>query len=112
MLAAGRLNRRITIRRATQAQDDKGGYIESWMTVASVWAEVLGIDGREAVIAQALQGVSYFKITVRWRPGIQASDQILLDDGRTLNIRSVADPTGRRVMLVLLADTASVQSED
>ena len=109
MLSPGRLRDRIDIRRATLTKKPKGGgYDRSWSTLDTVWAEVIGVNGREAVIAQALQGVSAYRITIRYREDVTDADQIV-HRGRELNIRSVSDPDGTREQLLILADTGSVQ---
>lgn len=108
MLSPGRLRNRVTIRRLTTARVSGGGRSESWADVATIWAEVIGISGREAVIAEALQGVSFYKITIRWRPDITDADQLRYG-AIDLNIRSASDPDGYREELLILADTGSAQ---
>ncbi len=107
---SARLGRsRISIRRATLTSDGSGGQLAGWTPIATgIPAEVLSLNGREALIAGALQGVSSFSITIRWRDGVQVDDQVRLGDGRELNIRSAEDPDARRERLVILADTGSV----
>ena len=107
-LNAGDLNRRVTIRRATTVSDGHGGQVKTWTDIATVWAEAWSQNGREAVIAGALQGVSAWRFRVRWRGDVQAKDQLRYD-GRDLNIRTVEDPDGRRVQLMIFADTASAE---
>ena len=110
-LEAGRLNRRINVTRPQDMPDGHGGFITTWQPVATIWAEVISQNGREAVLSQALQGVSSYRITVRYRPDLAISPKYQIDlDGKTLNVRSVADPDGRRVALVIFADTEAVQA--
>jgi SPP1 family predicted phage head-tail adaptor len=111
MMAAGHLRQRIIIRRAEQVQNVKGGYDSAWLTLGTPKAHVEGLDGRETLLAQALQGVATFRITIRWRGDILASDQIVLPDGRELNVRSATAPYGRQRWLTILADSESVVSE-
>ena len=111
-LRAGQLRHRITIRRAQQIQNSKGGYDSSWLTVASPKARLEGLDGRESTLANTLQGISAWRITIRWRSGILQSDQILLADGTELNVASATDPDGKRERLIILADTGSVRREE
>jgi SPP1 family predicted phage head-tail adaptor len=107
-LSAGRLRRRVTIRRKFTAPDGAGGQIETWQDAFTVWAEAISQNGREAVIAGALQGVASWRITMRWRADVGTADQLRLD-GKDLNIRACDDPDGRREQLVIFADTASVE---
>ena len=108
-LSPGRLRHRVTIRRAVKTKNPSGpGYTTVWNDVATVWAEVLGIAGREATIGQALQGISAYKITARFGADVTDADQLrygFID----LNIRSVTDPDGMREQLLILADTGSAQ---
>lgn len=108
-LAAGRLDRRVTIRRKSTAPDGHGGRTTVWADLVTVWAEVANQSGREAVLAGTLTGVSAFRVTMRWRGDVTVADQLRLDDGRDLNIRSAEDPDGRRDALVVFADTAAVE---
>lgn len=113
-LSAGRLRQRVTIRRKTQTKKPTGGFDEAWSDLNTVWAEVIGLNGREAVIGQALQGVSYYRIATRFGTDVTDVDQLASADpavfnGKTVNVRSVSDPDGRREQLLILADTASAQ---
>lgn len=109
-LPAGRLRNRITIRRATDTPTAAGGQSRSWSTlVAGLPAEVLGQYGRESVIANTLQGISTFRITIRPRSDIRIGDQVIWGT-RELNIISPpSDPTGRGEMMDFLADTSAPQ---
>lgn len=111
-LRAGLLRHRITIRRAQQLQNAKGGYDSTWLTIATPKARLEGLDGRESTLASTLQGISAWRITIRWRAGILQSDQIVLDDGTELNVVSAADPDGKRERLIILADTGSVRRDE
>jgi SPP1 family predicted phage head-tail adaptor len=110
-LAAGRLRDRIQLRRRSSEPDGDGGTIDNWGDHGTpIAAEVVSQDGREAVIASALQGVSVSRITIRYRPDVVTTDQLrVLGDDRDWNIRSAEDPDRRRERLVILADTASPQ---
>ncbi len=110
-LNPGDLNRRVEIWRATKTDDGKGRNATTWSVIATPWAEVIGQNGREAVIAQALQGISVYRIRIRYRADITDADQIRYG-AVDLNIKSVSDPDGAREQLVILADTSSVQKMD
>ena len=75
-----------------------------------------GINGRRAVIGQALQGVSYYKVTVRFGADVTEADQLVSDDpavfgGKTVNISAPpSDPDGRREQLLILANTAGAEA--
>lgn len=108
-LSPGRLRHRVTIRRGSKAKKSSGpGYDTTWGDVATIWAEVIGIAGREATIGQALQGISAYRITVRFGADVTEADQLRYG-AIDLNIHSVTDPTGMREELLILADTGSAQ---
>ena len=106
-ISAGQLRNRIAIVRPVRRSTGKGGFTSDRMTIAGdVAAEVLGLTGTEAVKEKVLRGIRVYKITIRWRPGVLTSDQILYaGDAEPLNIRSAVDPEGHRRWLVIHADT-------
>ena len=106
-IRAGDLRHRVTIRRKTSVKKAGGGFDTSWNDLATVWAEVIGLDGREAVIGQALQGISTYRVRLRFGADVTDADQLRYG-AIDLNIRSVSDPDGRREQLLILADTGSV----
>lgn len=110
MLAAGSLRDRITVRRLTDTPNGRGGFSRGWSTViADLPAEVLGQSGREELIANTFQGVASFKITVRYRNDLRATDQVLWN-GLELNIVAPpTDPDGRRERTEIFADTSTPQ---
>lgn len=108
-LRAGRLRQRVTLMRKTRARNADGGSATSWAPVGGpIAAEVLGTGGSEPMIGEALQGVSYFRITTRYRPDITPSDQLAYG-ALTLNVRSAEDPFGRGEQTLIIADTGSPQ---
>ena len=106
------LKHKIVLRRPIQVSNGKGGYTTSWTTLAQPRAEVLGLDGRESVMDHVLQGISVYRIRIRWRAGLslQPSDQAKFN-GIDLNVRSAVDPDGRREQLVIMADNGSARTD-
>ncbi|MFZ3485287.1 phage head closure protein [Sphingomonas sp. 3-13AW] len=108
-LGAGRLRQRIEIWRSVETKNGRGGFTDDWQMIAATRAEILGQPGREAVLEQALQGIAVYKITIRFRDDVLASDQLRWS-GRILNITAPpVDPDGLRKELVITASTESVQ---
>jgi len=107
-LSPGRLRHRIEVWRKQKVDDGLGGRTVAWVKVTTLWAEVLGQNGREALLAQAVQGVQFFKITVRFGSGIVDTDQLRYGT-ITLNVRSVTDQDGLRESEIIQADTESVE---
>ena len=99
------MRQRVDIVRPTETPTGKGGYVTAFPPVAlSVAAEVIGLTGGEAVVEKVLQGLSLYRITLRWRADIKPKDQLRYGE-QDLNITSAVDPDGRREALVILATT-------
>lgn len=64
---AGRLNRRIVLQRNTPAQDAYGTPIESWATIATVWAARATLDNTSAFKEQFSSDVTIGVLPVVWR---------------------------------------------
>lgn len=88
---AARLDTRVTVERPQTGEDDWGQPIEGWGLVASTWASVEPLTGRELFAAQAAQSETTYRLTVRYMAGIDATCRVVMDDGRTLQIVAVID---------------------
>lgn len=66
-MSIGRMDRQIVIEQNTPTQDAAGQPIESWATLATVWAEYLPVSGREFWQAKQVnaQAVANFRIHYR-----------------------------------------------
>lgn len=84
----GRLDQRVTIQvKVLGAQNATGGYDDdTWDEVATVWAQVQPMSGRERVQAQQTEGVSTYRITIRRRDDLTTHHRIVWR-GRPMNIR-------------------------
>ena len=103
-MQAGRLRHRVAIERPVSTRDDFGGVIESWQTVATVWAEIHPLSGREFLAAQSTQSGVTTRITIRHLPGVTAAMRVN-HDGALYNIRAVLpDPTLAR-HIALMCET-------
>jgi SPP1 family predicted phage head-tail adaptor len=108
-VTSGKLRNRVVLLRKVRTRDSNGGFQTVWQPVGDpIAAQVEGISGNESIIAQALQGVSFYRIVLRYRPDITDADQLGYG-ALTLNIRSAVDPDGRRRETLILADTGSPQ---
>jgi SPP1 family predicted phage head-tail adaptor len=87
-MQAGKLNSRVKIEQKSTVQDAYGQPVETWTDVATVWAEVRDITGKEFVSAQATQNAVQTKITIRHRAGIVPAMRAV-HGSDTYNIESV-----------------------
>lgn len=98
--------RRLALQAPVLAPDDAGGSTASFVTVASLWAELRWLSGDERWRADRPEQAGRYEITLRWRAGIDAGMR-LSGAGRSFNILSVGDPIGNRARLVCLAEEIS-----
>jgi SPP1 family predicted phage head-tail adaptor len=108
-LSSGRLRQRVEIWRKQKIDDGRGGRTVAWAKVKTIWAEVISQNGREALLSQAVQGVQFYRITVRFGSGALDTDQLRYRD-IVMNVRSVIDPDGLRESEIIQADTESVEA--
>ena len=90
-MQAGRLRERITIQRPVRVSDGHGGMVLSWADVATVWAEVVPLNGRELLLAGQMQSAVNMRVRMRYRAGVGADMRAKLPDGRLLYFGSVID---------------------
>lgn len=109
-MTAGVLRNQVTLMRKTRVRDVNGGFQTSWQPVsAPIAANVVGINGKESIVAEALKGVRYYQIKIRYRSDISDADQLRYGT-ETLNVRSACDEDGRRRYTMILADTGSPEA--
>jgi len=89
----GELRKQITIQAETPTPDGAGGYALGWMNIATVWANIEPLSGREIFTAQHLEGHVTHRVTMRYRSDITiTSDMRFVYSNRVFNIRSVLNP--------------------
>lgn len=103
MIAAGRLDRRVQIQAPTVTRGELGGAEETWATLATVWAQVRTLNGKETVIAQQVQSQASVVVTLRYRTDVEARQRVILDDGRVASIAWYAE-IGRKEGLALYCE--------
>ncbi len=70
----GRLQHQVVLRRRAAPQDALGQGANTWVDVATVWAAIEPLRGREFFAAGQLQAAVETRITLRWRDGVRAED--------------------------------------
>ena len=99
----GELDQRITIVREALTTDGMGGQTVSTSTVATVWAKVVALSGREAVRDDRLNAESAYLFVIRWRSDVREADRITWG-GVTYNIRAIKQDGGRKMYLEINAE--------
>lgn len=106
-MRAGTLRHRVTLQALEQGRDAYGGPVETWADVATVWASVEAVSGRDFFAARQEQNEVTHKVTIRYRDDVTA-DMRVLHGGKTFGIVAPL-PDNRRTRLVLMCREASYE---
>ena len=97
----GDLRHRITLQECVSGQNEAGQPIQEWHDVATVWAAIEPLRGREYWAAAQVQSEVTTRIRIRYRSGIRP-DMRVLYGGRVFNVTAVIDPEERHHELQLM----------
>ncbi len=100
-MQAGKLDRQIVILSYTETTDNFGGISETYVPLATVWAEVLPLRGIEKFAAQQANSETITKFRIRYRADVSARDRISWK-GREYDITGVPSEIGRNEILEIL----------
>lgn len=97
-MSAAALNKRVTLQRRTEGQDETGAPLTAWTNVVTtgdgkVWASVTDLTGRQYVAAKAGQNSVSTTIRIRMRAGIVPAMRVLYN-GVAYDIEAVLDRDG------------------
>ncbi len=103
----GELDQRLRIESQNNAADGQGGFTKGWSTVATVWAEVEPITGREGVEADRLEFALRYRITIRTGQTFDTSARLVWtsNGNKVLNIREIHDAGGRQNFVMIIAES-------
>ena len=93
------LRHRISLLEPVESDDGAGGRIVTWNQRDTVWAEIVSLGGKEKEWGEALTAESPYRVTLRYRSDL-TRDMRIGFDATMLDIKSIADPDGRRRWLV------------
>lgn len=100
-MSAPRLNRQLVLEAPDRLADGAGGFVQGWVPLGMIWAEVTSRSGRETAQSGAPVSAMGYRITVRGAPeGSQERPtprQRFREGNRIFAIDAVAeaDPGGR-----------------
>lgn len=98
MSLALQLNKRVTIQERSDGEDAAGQPVDVWSDVATVWASIDAISGREYFASQANQAELQTRIRIRLRDDITPAMRVV--HGSTIyNIKAVL-PQSRELHLM------------
>jgi SPP1 family predicted phage head-tail adaptor len=103
---AGRLRHRVTIQEPVVARNGYNEAITTWSTVATVWASVEPLSGREFFAAEHVQSEITHRVKMRYRSGVAPTMRVV-HDGRYLMVEAVINYAERGTDLQLMCKEAA-----
>ena len=91
----GQLRQRLVLESPVRIPDGGGGAIESWLTVAEIWASLTPATGAESVPAEAIAGHVSHVVVMRHRSDVVPAMR-LRSGTRLFEITAILDADGRR----------------
>ena len=89
-----KLRHRVTLQRKGRTSDGMGGFVEGWTDVATVYARVEPLKGRERYAAQQVHPELSHRVTIRYRNDVTANDMRVRYGSRYLYIRAAINEDG------------------
>lgn len=71
------MKNRIRFESAAKTRDEYGGFSESWTEVATVWAAIEPLNGREFFEARTTNEDTTVRFRIRYRPGLDTDMRIV-----------------------------------
>lgn len=72
----GSLRERVTVQRKSATRDAIGGIIETWATLATLWAKVEPKSAGEQYRRQQIQAAADWTVTIRYRTDVAPADRL------------------------------------
>ncbi|HEY3363954.1 MAG TPA: phage head closure protein [Symbiobacteriaceae bacterium] len=89
-ISAGFLRHRVVLQMPVQARDSMGGTITTWQDLATIWAGIEPLQGKEWFADARDTSEQWTIVTIRYRIGVKPTMRIKF--GTTIyDIRAVAD---------------------
>jgi SPP1 family predicted phage head-tail adaptor len=102
----GDLNKQIELQYTTKVPDNMGGFVNTFVTSATVWATIWPTSANEMVAANATSMVVTHKIRIRFRTAIKPSWRIKYGD-KFYSIVSIINPNMANRWLDIMAKEAA-----
>jgi len=88
-MRAGKLRHRVEIQELGETRRPDGGVVEGWTTVATRWASVSPLSGRELFQAQVVDSDITHRVRMRHYTGLTTDHRLLHNSTRVLNIGQI-----------------------
>jgi len=103
----GNLRHRVVLQQKVITEDALKQQSEFWADIATVWAAIEPLSGREYFAARQENTEVTTRITIRYLPGIKADIRAVFG-GRIFEVLSVINPEERRESLILMCKEVPV----
>lgn len=91
MIPIGSMREQVTIKQfTTTTSTATGEQTDTWADLATVWAKVEPLMGRERYLAQAIDATLTYRVAMRYRSGLTPKMRIVWAS-KTLEIHSVSN---------------------
>ncbi len=101
MIRAGKLRHRVTIQQKSVTRNTFGEEVVTWQDVATVWAAIEPLRGREFFESQQINAEVTTQITIRYRDGI-APEMRIIYNSKIYDIQAAINTEERDKELILL----------
>ena len=98
----GDMRHRITFQQPQKTPDGYKGHTVKWQVVATVWASVEPLSGREYFYSHQIKAQATHRVKTRYRADITTKMRIKLSEDRALAIESILDLQERHQVLEIL----------
>lgn len=103
MIEPSALRHRLALERLQRAPDSGGGFAETWVLEAMVWADLRPVSGSERMDGDRLSGRLTHTVNIRYRAGV-LPEMRFRDEARIFHILAVIDVEERRRWLQCLCE--------
>jgi len=100
-MRAGPLRHRVTIEQKNPTRDTHGGEVPGWTTLATVWAAVEFLQGREYFDAQQIQAQANVRVRLRYRSDVTSDMRVVWDSRNFLIVAPPMEDSKRRELVLL-----------
>lgn len=105
----GVLDKRVTVQQASVTRDVIGAPVVVWVDVATVWAHVHPLAGRELINAQSVYAEVTHNIIIRWQAAfsdpVAVSEMRVVYNGRHFNVGAAINlEEGNRYLVLSVSE--------
>ena len=103
----GKLNKRVTIKSSSTTQDSYGEQVETYTDVATVWASIEPLVGKEYYAAEQANSEVSIKVRIRYRTGINDKMIVFYGNRKLLIVSPPIDYHEQHNELILMCKELS-----